>query len=334
MIFIQEAILHVYDASSIQAIYSQKTLDLKEVLVYKYIESHIERALKDYNAKEGFFVQGAILPEKCRSFLNKEMDFIAFSQFLAGLLFEQLAYAQEEDSRDVIVCHYKDVAECDHIAFLVCRNKTGYTHHVVMDGNQAETRLVKHSSNLPTETQRLEAYGLIDLENLSIRLFDRKIKIEGEKVAFLEELVFNCTSAPSTSQNYKSIQKMVRQVAEEFAQDETDCLVKTKSYLAENARVSDEVEPESVAKAVFTASTPMQTRFKQLAYDEDLPERVELSRDYVMKKAEMHKLKTESGIELQIPVEFLSDGNSVEFSRDENGNLNIILKNVGAIENK
>jgi hypothetical protein len=50
--------------------------------------------------------------------------------------------------------------------------------------------------------------------------------------------------------------------------------------------------------------------------------------------ARNHKIKTDTGIEITFPSEYAADSNYIEFTADDQGNVSIIIKNVGKIENK
>ena len=72
---------------------------------------------------------------------------------------------------------------------------------------------------------------------------------------------------------------------------------------------------------------------KELA-EEDLLEPLPVSRTYATKVGKQHKIKTDTGIELSFPVEYMNDREFIEISTNENGTLRIELKNISKITNK
>ena len=47
-----------------------------------------------------------------------------------------------------------------------------------------------------------------------------------------------------------------------------------------------------------------------------------------------HKIKTDTGIEIKIPTEYLENNRYVEFTNHADGTISIQLKNIGKIVNR
>ena len=220
MIYLKQAILHYYQASSLSPSYSELPLEIENEFVHTYLEKHIERARKDYSTSQGQFFKGAVTWEKCQLFQNNELSFLELSRFLAETLFSDLMYASDETSRDVIICHYMTANNENHLAYLICKNKVAYTHSLLNDDDgKSKIDLIKYSAILPSETQRLEAYALINLEKGSISLSDKSVKIDGDKVNLLADLVLGCSFFPSSKENYVFVKKTLNKICEEYAQN-------------------------------------------------------------------------------------------------------------------
>ena len=183
-------------------------------------------------------------------------------------------------------------------------------------------------------TQKLYAFASIKLSDLSIRLFEPKGEYDGEKMHFLEERIFQVTTNPSSKDTVKKVRTVVDRISKAHEQDGVAAMAKTKELLAKNAEVSDTLEARHIIEQVFSTN-PIQREaaMKELA-EEDLLEPLPVSRTYATKVGKQHKIKTDTGIELSFPVEYMNDREFIEISTNENGTLRIELKNISKITNK
>lgn len=334
MIYLKEAYLHYFQATSQSPSYSEVPLELEAEFVHTYLEKHIERARKDYAASEGAFLSGSVAWEKCQAFQKGELSFLALSRYLSEALFSELVYSSDEVSRDVIVCYYHDVREVPYLAYLVCKNKSAYTHQFIEEEGKAKITLVSHKAILPTESQRLEAYALINLDSGSLLVSDKKVKIEGDKLSLLSELVFGCTLNPSSKENYRFIKKTVDSICEEYAQDNIEAIKRTKTFLEKESRDNDKISHEAIAQASFPQSSAMQARFKYFSDEASLPSELSFEHEHIEKVALSQKLLTDTGVSLEIPLALLDDETSVEFVKNTDGTMTILLKGIGKLESK
>lgn len=334
MIYLKEAYLHYYQATSLSPSYSQLPLELESEFVHTYLQKHIERAKKDYGASEGKFFNGAVAWEKCQAFSKGELSFLELSRYLSEALFSELVYSGDEVSRDVIVAYYHDVREVAYVAYLVCKNKSAYTHHLIEEEGKSKIALVSHKAILPTESQRLEAYVLLNLETGEILVSDKKVKIDGDKVNLLSDLVFGCTLMPSSKENYRFIKKTVDSICEEYAQDNIEALKRTKHFLEKESREKEKIAHESIAGATFPNSAAMQARFKHFSDEASLPNELSFEHSHIEKVALSQKIVTDTGITLELPLILLDDSDSVEFIKNNDGTTTILLKGIGKMESR
>lgn len=334
MIYLKEAILHYYQASTMEKHYSESPLEIENEYIHTYLEKHIERCRKDFSAKEGIFFPEAVTREKCQAFLDGEINFLTLSTYLAEQLFLELAHASDDTSRDVIVCHYEDAKNEPHLAFLLCKNKAAYTHHFLEEEGKAKIALVSHKEILPSENQRMEAFFLLNLKSMQILLSDKVLKIDGQKVALLEELVLGCSTEPSSRENYKFINKTLDDICQEYAKDSLEVLRRTKVFLEEKSRDEDKIELSEIASEAFPDSMAMQKRFKHFSDEAGLPQALSFEHEHIEKETLTQKLVTDTGISLEIPLNYLNDEDYLSFQRDGEGQVMIILKGITKLEHK
>ena len=115
-----------------------------------------------------------------------------------------------------------------------------------------------------------------------------------------------------------------------------------KVYIVDKAAIAEELEHNDTLSPLETASSifPDQPALQQ-AYQEELRKKgfednqaVKIEKEPIVKKIINHKLKTDTGIELSIPVEYFDSTVFLEFQKTENGTMTITLKNISNIMNR
>ena len=71
---------------------------------------------------------------------------------------------------------------------------------------------------------------------------------------------------------------------------------------------------------------------KNAGFAENQP--IHVDKEATLKKILNHKLKTDTGIELTIPVDYFDNTEYVEFSNNPDGSLSITLKHINNIMNR
>lgn len=330
---INAAVLEVFDFTSSMSAYSDHPMDMTEPEIQSYLEMHVMKALQDPGARTGYISDQTPWGRKIKQLENQEVSLVEFGKELGETLFTYMAQAMDPCVLDMIVCEAQ--GEQAYLCVLLCKAHDGYTHQLYSeeDGSLA-TKLVEHRVVLPTVTQKLYAFASIKLSDLSIRLFEPKGEYDGEKMHFLEERIFQVTTNPSSKDTVKKVRTVVDRISKAHEQDGVAAMAKTKELLAKNAEVSDTLEARHIIEQVFSTN-PIQREaaMKELA-EEDLLEPLLVSRTYATKVGKQHKIKTDTGIELSFPVEYMNDREFIEISTNENGTLRIELKNISKITNK
>ena len=85
---------------------------------------------------------------------------------------------------------------------------------------------------------------------------------------------------------------------------------------------------------VFGSSPAMAREFQQQVAEAKLPDVVAIEKEYAQKAGRSHKIKTDTGIEITFPSEYIENTDFIRFINNPDGTLSIELKNIGKIVNK
>lgn len=333
MITINRSILHILDFNSGISVFSDQELDIQDISVSTFLIKHVEKSLSDLNSKSGSFLDDSKFEKQMMDYINNKIDFVEFSSYIANLIYSTIIRSDKLDSQDLIICDFNE----DNnrlIGILLCVNKVGFTHQVLKDDNKIKNNIINHYAILPNISQKLEEYAFINTASLKIKFLCKKSYIDGEDTFVIPDIILECSSSISQKDTIKLVNSITRKVAENHGQSSLVAISKLKSYIYENSEVSDSIESLKLSMEVFDSSPLMQEEFIREAKDAGVPKKMKLDKAFAIKTGKIHKIKTDTGIELAFPVDYAQNKDYIEFINNPDGTLSIELKNIGKIINK
>ena len=319
---INKAVLHIFDFNTNVCVVSQKDLDFSSDVVYEYVSKRLNRIIGDAAQKTGVFYATSAFQMKLQALVDGTMTFDDLASQTARELYQLLAHCDEPESTDLLVIDFQDDDDVRNVGILMLENKTAYTHQILDDEGTVYNKLIKHYAILP---------GLSDF---SIHFVDKKRKMDGEDVYLLPDKLLQCTSVISSKEAVKVVSKIAEKVAEEHGASTVEALSKAKTYLVENAETADSFSPQDLGSDVFGDSPVLQREFEEQIKEAKLPEAVAIEKEYAQKAGRSHKIKTDTGIEITFPSEYIENTDFIQFINNPDGTLSIELKNIGKIVNK
>lgn len=333
MVLIEKAILHILDFNASNAVYSDHEL-LPEDSTLEFLVKHIEKTMGSHDSKVGVFYDDSQFRKLFDQYIKGEVGFVPFSKSVAKILENALSHAEEMDSADIIISQIR-VDEKKKLVVFKCNSHQGYVHQVDVDENgKISTGLLNNFSILPSLTQRVDEYAYIDFETKEIRVKSRKYHIDGNLILLLPELLLECSPAPSPNETIKQINKVVSKVAETYGQDQVTAAAAVKSYITEELKTADTIDPIEAGKRIFKDSPTMQGEYREALESSGHTAPVKMDQESTMRKLRRHKLSTDTGIELTIPTDYFDNTEYVEFVREEDGSMSIKLKHIQNLKNR
>lgn len=331
---IQQAILHILDFNSNMCVLSQKELDFSSDVVYEYVEKRVNRMLHDPGQQGGIFYATSEYQMKLQQLLDGAMCFTELASDMAKKLYDVLSHCDTPESLDVLFVDFQDDDDARNIAILLLEHKTAYTHEILDDDGEVYNKLIKHHAILPGLTQKTEGYGFVRLSDFSLHFVDTKRPCDGEDIYILPDRILQCTTSISGRDAVKMVRKITEKVADDYGASAVEAVSKAKKYLADQAETDDSFSPEDFGAAAFAEAPQLQQAFKEELAEAKLPEHVEIKKDFAQRTGRQHKIKTDTGIEITFPSEYIENTEYIQFINNPDGSISIELKHIGKIINK
>lgn len=330
---IKKSVLHILDFNSGMSVFSQNELDLSDDAVSTFLQKHLEKLHKDSAGKTGRFNDESGFAAALTEYIGGGLEFIDFSAQIANVLYENISLSDKLDPIDLVAVDYI-IDDEDYFSLLLITNKSAYTHQVITDENGIHNEIMKHHAILPAPSQKIDTYALINKQTGEIYFSDKKRQIDGRSVVVLPEILLECSYGVSTKEAVKIVREIANEVAEEYGANTAVAVSKAKSYIVENCEESDTISTEQLAENIFSESPIMREAFEKRIEEKEIPRDFKIEKTSAVRASRSQKIKTDTGIEITVPVEYFEDDRYIEFINNSDGTISIALKNIGKLTNR
>ena len=325
-IIIHQAILHVLDTTLDAPVLSGSSMELTAEKT-AYLQNHIEKLLASDDIR-----QCRPLPDSAfKNELEHNQDFIDLSCRIAGVLFDYMHAHTTIPGADLAVVDFtRDGAPW--LGILKLNYKNGYPHYTETVQGAPVNSIIQQRACLPTQSGKVEEGALVNLQDLSMRLLEKKYDIDGHKEFYLSSVVFQYTQAEPEKKKLQAIQEAAAQAVKDAYVDEPHADAQVAMLIATEAadndnQISVEQVRRQLAEEYPLAAVPFDDYVEKSEVIEHVEQPVTVTPSRI-RRMESRSIHTASGIEVKIPTEILSSDSEVEFLHDADGSVSLLIKNV------
>lgn len=350
MIRTNHAILHAFDFETGSAYLSEEELPLDERQVKSYVQRHLRRISSSAESRHGEFAENSLFAEQMAQYLTGENDFLGLSVQVAQWFWEELRRADSVEQCDLLVAEFEDTGEMKvdgklddaaleaafsaggkrWFAVMVLPRKLSFAHDVGGTSNG----IYRHDGMLPSPTQKVVSYLLVNEETMEIDFSDKPRLIAGREVNVIADEFLQCHARASSKDVFAAVSRIVEEVSEDAGLTPAIEVSRAKAALASAADREETVEPLEVGRQVFSQREDLRERFEQEVREQRLPEEVTVRRGVANRMAKSHRIRTDTGVEITFPSDLVDRPGYLQFDRGDNGRLTITIGNVARIDNR
>lgn len=331
---IEKMILHVLDNSVGIPVFSEKEHPFNGDII-EFISTHIEKAFSDIDIRKATFSTGENPVKSLSIAIQEDRDnFIEKTIEFAQLLYSIMAENTTIPPCDLI-CSIFTREGIKYLGFFIFNYKSSYIHYVdESQGNRVNT-VIKQRTTLPNENQKIDEFIIINLEDLSILLKEKKYEINGEKDYYISRYILNLEPILSDKEKIDIVNKVTKKVIKEYYDNDIEKLAEMKNAIVESIEDTSAIDIEHVKSKVFKNNIELHNKYDEEIAKRGLTEKViPVSENLEKKVQKTQKLITDNGIEIKIPVSYLTESNNVEFINNPDGTISILLKNIKELQGK
>jgi hypothetical protein len=300
-----------------------------------YFAKHIDRIMDDSNIKKAEFTgpENNIL-SLCKMLNERETDFLSITSEMANSLFALMQKHIDIPSADLVCC-LVEVNGQKHIGILKLNYKTGFTHWVDNASEGGINTIIRYQTLLPQEGQKIDECILINLIDYSICVIEKQYEINGEKEYYLTKYYLQCNCDLSNNAKLKILDKVAKDINKKYFDEDFEKAIKLKKAVADSLEEKEAIHIEHIAERIYDKNIEVKNEYMEEIKKAGLCENeITLSDKLVEKKFRIQKIKTDTGIEINFPLEYADKQDKIEFVNNSDGTIAIIIKNIGKIVNR
>lgn len=333
-ISIKRAVLHVLDINSGISVISRGELEISGEL-QEYLGKHIDKVLDDPNTKTAVFEgEDNGFRQLCLQLCSRGEDFLPVTADMAGRLFNLMQQNVNILPADLVCC-LADIDGDNYLGILKMNYKNGFTHWVYNAEEGSINSIIRHQTLLPQEGQKLEECALINLSDFGIRLIEKQYEINGEKEFYLSKYYLHCNCRLSDNAKLKILDKVTKKVNKKYFDEDFEKTMMLKKAVSESIEENAAIQIDRIADKVFEKNMEVKHEYiEEIAKAGIREKEITVPDRLVEKKFKTHRIKTDTGIEIDFPLEYADNRDKIEFVNNPDGTLSIIIKNIGRITNR
>ncbi len=330
-VIIQEAIIHILDSTVGMPVISDSLLELGPDLC-DFLGGHIFKIASCDDLKKCMFDEASPIYSYIKE-LNEE-NLIAISTKIAENLYSIMNANIEIPPADLFIVTYQ-MDGAKYLAILKMNYKTSYVHFTSSDDKGRFNDIIKQKATLPNESAKLSEAALICLDDMSLTIVEKKYEVNGVKTNYFSELFLQCHTSLSSKTKLNILTKALDQINKKYYEHDLSKQLETKHILHTEFSEQGSVQMQQIGEKLYKGDPEVQEEFEgKLEKYNIVSEEVKPQNKQTVKKFDKQFLTTDTGIEINIPMELYDEKDKVEFLTNPDGTISILIKNINQIKSK
>ncbi|MBR5406688.1 MAG: nucleoid-associated protein [Lachnospiraceae bacterium] len=330
-IIITDAIVHILETGVGMPVLSEHLLERHEEL-NDLLRTHIYKVASSDDLKDCVFSdeEGSDMFRLVKEFNGD--DLIGFSHEAAGRLYDIMCANPDIPSADFCVVTFKCGGK-PYLALLKLNYKDSFVHMTQSeDDGTNNISIIMQTATLPSSGSKLSEAVIIDLEDYSIKITEKKYEVNGVKTDYLSELYLKCHARMSQRTRMKIVEKAVDQINHKYFEDDIEKQLQSKAVIENQIREEGAIRPSAISEKLYEEYPTVKEEFEEkLDKYNMVKEEVRPQNEMTVRKFQKQYLKTDRGIEINIPMEEYNNNDSVEFITNPDGTISIMIKNINRL---
>ena len=332
-IIITNAIVHILETSVGTPILSEYVLERHEEL-NDLLRAHIHKVAAGDDLKSCVFSEDeSEIYGLVRNF--KEDDLIGFSKQAAIRLYDIMNANPDIPSADFCVVTFQSGGS-PYLAMLKMNYRDSFIHMTQnADDGSNYNAIIMQRATLPASGSRLSEAVIIDLNDYSIQIVEKKYEVNGVKTNYLSELYLKCHAKMSQKAKMQIVEKAVEGINHKYFEDNIEKQLETKAVIEQQIREEGAVMPAAIGEKLYREYPTVKEEFDQKLEKYNMAaEEIRPQAETTVRKFQKQYLKTDTGIEINIPMDEYNRNENVEFITNPDGTICIMIKNISRLVSK
>ena len=318
---IQRLIIHSLDQNLETEILSDKQMDLND---HAFTEDYIKRFAKSCLNSSATY-QGKLNSESnFHEIIQSKFDFIQISKDISKKHFS--FHKNQEASKNLnLIFAQLEHGDDLYLACFEVHGSDGFIR-VATRGETIDNEIVHNGMILPNTFASVKSAFMLNLESAELYL-----KGKPEYQAYFQEL-FDCEIIANSKAAFSTMLAVVEEVMEKREEESFPKVIHLKEILGNVASEFDLVSTSDVLEEVLEGTNDEESMTIQEHFTEDnVEDDIDLRKLKKSRILSRHRIKTETGIEIILPLNELDLEQVFSIEDNPDGTKDIRIKNIGKL---
>ena len=335
---IHKYIIHVLDSSSESPILNDFE-GKNNIEVEKFFEKIINKAAKDDDLRKAIFKDYSenIIRNCCEQIIYDPDTFVQNSKEIASFLFDIMKKYEDIESCDLAICLYS-VKDEKYVGIVKLDYKKLYTHSIELLDEKFNIQIVSNEIGIP-ETGKQKQCAIVGVSGINdefhFKLLDKDSEKEQDsekKSRFITEFLnaekvnddkFNTKTFKTTADNW-----ITNAMGNNIKKAED-----VRSLLNYTLKEKDEVDIDHFVETSID-EPDLKESFRELMEERGIESNFNIDKKWVEKKLKKRSIKTDNGFDIKGNLVDFEDPMKYSVRQNDDGTVDIIIKNVSFFEEK
>ncbi|MDU4935730.1 MAG: nucleoid-associated protein [Peptostreptococcaceae bacterium] len=304
--------------------------------VDKFFQKVMNRVAKDDDLRKAAFknYNDNLIKNCCEQIIYDEDTFLQNSKEIAAYLFEVMKINAEIESCDLAICLYT-VKDEKYVGIVKLDYKRLYTHSIELLDEKFNIQMVSNEIGIP-ETGRQKQAAIVGANGINdeyhLKVLDKDAEKEGSESKFVSEFLH---AEKIDDDKYKT--KVFKNTAENWITNALSSDIKkaedVRSMLNYTLKEKQEINVQDFIENNIK-DEELKESFKEHMEDKGLEESFNIDKKWVEKKLKKRSIRTDNGFDIKGNLSDFEDPMKYSVRQNENGSIDIVIKNVNFYEEK
>ncbi|HBG4220511.1 TPA: nucleoid-associated protein [Clostridioides difficile] len=275
-----------------------------------------------------------LIKKCCEQIIYDESSFLNSSKEIAAYLFDVMKLNATLESCDLAICLYSQKDE-KKVAILKLDYNNSYTHSISFEDDKFNIQMSKNEINIQ-ETKTVKIAALVGLSGMNneyhLNVLDKDAEKEEANSKFVTEFL-NATKVKDDK--YKT--KMFKNTSENWITNVLGNDIKqaedVRSILNYTLKEKHEIDINNFVDKTIK-DDKLKDSFKEHMEEKGLDKGFSIDKKWVEKKLKKRNIKTDNGFDIKGNLTDFEDPMKYTVRQNQNGSIDIIIKNVTFYEEK
>ena len=295
---------------------------------YHFLEKNIEKCVKNAAGRPAVFKEDSEVRQLFLEYRNRTIPFIEFANHIAAKRYDFKERYEIFTASDLFLCEI-EMAEVEYVVGLELTCKEGMVHHVNQSEAGIQNNLLVHQSIIPIAGLKSANFFM-----MTFTVPEHMTSTEDDDTHLYADKILECKTEISVKEAVKKARHVAAEVIEHHELDKLEMVPAFERVIKETINAGRDIDMKEIAEEVFYQAPEAKMAYVAEIENQGIEKPVQNTNWVKMPLKKTQKLKTDTGIEITIPLDYYNNKDYIEVLNMPDGRLAIQIKNIGNIENK